>query len=160
MTIEALAAALLFAADGCALAYIRPRLGRAVAAIIVALAVAGASMPVEPAWRDWLFRGTCAAAAIIAASVHLPRRMAEPLAVGFTTVSAIVPGMAISAAGSSAELAEALPWILLGLPAAALIGSGRQIAVKVVASWLIAISLLSVGVSLVPTPGYKPDHME
>ena len=34
------------------------------------------------------------------------------------------------------------------------------IAVKVAASWMIAISSLALFVSLMPHPGYVPDHME
>ncbi|MDQ3080490.1 MAG: hypothetical protein M3R03_10905 [Pseudomonadota bacterium] len=44
---------------------------------------------------------------------------------------------------------------------ARLLARGRlNIALKVVASWMIAIASLSLFVTLIPTPGYKPDHME
>lgn len=35
-----------------------------------------------------------------------------------------------------------------------------DIVIKVAASWMIAIASLSLFVSLIPTPGYEPDHME
>jgi hypothetical protein len=34
------------------------------------------------------------------------------------------------------------------------------IGIKVACSWLIAIAALEIGLNLVPTPGYKPDHMD
>lgn len=34
------------------------------------------------------------------------------------------------------------------------------IIVKVAASWMMAIASLTLFVSLIPTPGYQPDHME
>ena len=44
---------------------------------------------------------------------------------------------------------------------ARLLAHGRlNIALNVVASWMIAIASLSLFVTLIPTPGYKPDHME
>ena len=37
---------------------------------------------------------------------------------------------------------------------------GWSIGLKVLASWLAAVAILATMVSLTPTPGYKPDHME
>ena len=41
-----------------------------------------------------------------------------------------------------------------------IVSRGWGIAVKVVASWLAAVAILATMLSLVPTPGYMPDHME
>lgn len=39
--------------------------------------------------------------------------------------------------------------------------SGLALALKVVASWLIAIAVLVTSLSFLPvTPGYQPDHLE
>ena len=38
--------------------------------------------------------------------------------------------------------------------------SGLIRAVKVAASWMIAVSSLALFVSMMPHPGYVPDHME
>jgi hypothetical protein len=41
------------------------------------------------------------------------------------------------------------------------VATKRQIVVKVFASWLIAIALLSATLQVTtPTPGYVPDHMD
>lgn len=91
---------------------------------------------------------------------YLPRRI---------TAWSIVP-VAINAGawlGAVAAVAAMRPVMLAGLVAAllflvvnALSSRGSSIAVKVVASWMIAIGALAVFVSMVPTPGYKQDHME
>lgn len=49
---------------------------------------------------------------------------------------------------------------LVAIPARWLTQRKFDIVIKVVASWMIAIASLSLFVSLIPTPGYKPDHME
>ena len=49
---------------------------------------------------------------------------------------------------------------LIAIPANWLTQRKLDIIIKVVASWMIAIASLSLFVSLIPTPGYKPDHME
>ncbi len=50
--------------------------------------------------------------------------------------------------------------LFIAIPARLVAGGKFNIAVKVVASWMIAIASLSLFVTLIPTPGYKPDHME
>ncbi len=49
---------------------------------------------------------------------------------------------------------------LVSFPAKWLVERKIDIVIKVVASWMIAIASLSMFVSLMATPGYKPDHME
>lgn len=55
----------------------------------------------------------------------------------------------------------------VGIAPIALFVAGRwftkrdySIVIKVVVSWLIAIAILSIFVSMTPTPGYEPDHMQ
>ncbi|MBA3667386.1 MAG: hypothetical protein H0W65_06655 [Sphingomonas sp.] len=59
-----------------------------------------------------------------------------------------------------AGLALGLVPALLAFPVKWLIRRKFDIVIKVVASWMIAIASLSMFVSLMPTPGYKLDHME
>ncbi len=66
-------------------------------------------------------------------------------------------------AGQSNNLSSLVIGILplfIAIPARLVTGGKFNIAVKVVASWMIAIASLSLFVTLIPTPGYKPDHME
>ena len=60
---------------------------------------------------------------------------------------------------ATALLIGILP-LFISIPARWLARGKFNIAVKVVASWMIAIASLSLFVTLIPTPGYKPDHME
>jgi hypothetical protein len=70
-------------------------------------------------------------------------------------------GLVIAVAGAPLDLAKALPWVLICLPAALIVEGRFQIAVKVVASWLIAVSFLAAALpATTPTPGYVGDHME
>ncbi len=69
--------------------------------------------------------------------------------------------------GAGAGLSNNSLALLIGILAsfilfpARLLARGRlNIALKVAASWMIAIASLSLFVTLIPTPGYKPDHME
>ena len=69
--------------------------------------------------------------------------------------------------GASAALAENRAALMIGLlpalvaiPAKWLTQRKFDIVIKVVASWMIAIASLSLFVSLISTPGYKPDHMQ
>ena len=69
-------------------------------------------------------------------------------------------GSCAALSGDSTAPALGLLPALVAIPAKWLTRREFDIAIKVVASWLIAIASLSLFVSLVPTPGYKPDHME
>ena len=70
-------------------------------------------------------------------------------------------GAVIAVAGKPLDLALSAPWLLLALPGGWLVRTKRQIAVKVLASWLIAVSLLVATLQITtPTPGYVQDHMD
>lgn len=69
--------------------------------------------------------------------------------------------------GACAAVTSEFPDLIWGTVAAFICFPARWLAdhrfdivIKVVASWMIAIASLSMFVSLMPTPGYKPDHME
>ena len=68
-------------------------------------------------------------------------------------------GLLIGRAGRPLDLAIAAPALLLLLPATWLVQRRWTIALKVAASWLIAIAVLASVLPLIPTPGYAPDHM-
>ena len=59
-----------------------------------------------------------------------------------------------------AALALGVLPVLVAFPARWLVQKNFGIVIKVIASWMIAIASLSLFVSLISTPGYKPDHME
>ena len=157
----ALPPALLFAALGLALAF-APRRIIAPSVVLAVIAAIGAScLRVATSWEDPIFLGCWIGVAIAAASVHLPGGVRSFWAVVLALNSGLWAGAVIAAAGKSLDLAIAVPIVLLCIPGAWLVETGRGIAVKVAASWLIAIGVLALSLQLAPTtPGYKPDHMD
>ena len=157
----ALPPALLFAALGLALAFgPRKRFGWAIlAAAVPALVVS--LVPIGPQWADAMFLGCWISLVVTALCVHLPRGLGPWLAIALALNAGFWGGAVIGVAGKLIDLAISLPWILLALPGSWLVTSKRQIAVKVIASWLIAVALLSATLQITtPTPGYVPDHMD
>ena len=157
----ALPPALLAAALGFALAF-APR--RAIApgvAVFVGGAAAFSLARIDPAWTDAIFYGCWASVILTALSVHLPKTLELRAGVLLAANAGLWAGAVIAAAGTPFDLAKALPWVLLCLPARLLVSRRMGIAIKVVASWLVAVSVLGAALpTLTPTPGYVGDHME
>ena len=148
----------------------------------VTLGLALSTVAAAAAWRGWIAAAVVALATsfvpiareqLIAVEValwasvvgtavlaYLPERIAArailPLAIN---AGAWLGGVAAASAMRPAMLAG-LVVALVFVPIQALASRGSTIAVKVVASWMIAIGTLAIFVSMVPTPGYKQDHME
>ena len=152
---------LLAAALGLALSY---SAGRAAVVIMVVTAVAVALIPLSGLSEDWVFTGAWMSVAVMAASVHLPdawRLRAEPwLSRGMALWAGVWAGLLSHLAVAPASLGFALPFLGLAWAGVWLVGRGWGIAVKVAASWLIAVAVLQVGLGFVPTPGYEGDHLE
>lgn len=161
MRSAALAAALLFAAVGLAIGCAG---GRTRTWCLAALAVAGiaaARAPIPACWREAAFFGVWVATAAAAAAAHLPKGPPGIAAIALSAGAGLCAGAAIAAAGTPMDLIAALPCALAFAPAAMCIGAGRSIAIRIAASWLIAIAVLAAALQLLPvTPGYLPDHLE
>jgi len=157
----ALPPALLCAALGFALAF-APR--RAILPSLLALATCACAVVwrgLDASWRDGAFIGCWISVIAAAAAVHLPRGVPIWLAVALGLNAGAWAGAVIAVAGAPVDLARSLPAALLCLPGAWLVATGRRIALKVAASWLIAVALLAASLPLItPTPGYVPDHMD
>lgn len=97
---------------------------------------------------------------LTAVSVYLPSRITSPAILPISVNAGGWIGAVASVTAMGPLLLAALPLALVFIPLSALYSRGSAIAVKVVASWMIAIATLAVFVSMVPTPGYKQDHME
>ena len=89
-----------------------------------------------------------------------PPSLAQHLAIPLAIVAGAGVGALAAVLDRRSDLLLAVPAGLLFVPGAWLVARGRAIGVKIVASWMLAIALLSMFVSLTPTPGYQPDHME
>lgn len=152
--------ALVLAALAFALAFaprriIWPALGLAAAAAVVT-----ALLTLPHGWTGAIFVVCWATTIVAAASVHLPRGLGGRIAVLLALGAGIAAGATIAVAGTHADLARALPVALLVWPARWLASHKGAIAVKVAASWLVAVAILVGTLPIVPTPGYVADHME
>lgn len=155
----ALPPALLAAALGFALAFAPRRMPP----LAVFAGAAGLATLWRPplGWTDAIFVGCWLTVVVCALLVHLPKPLNTPAALGLGLVAGFWAGAVIAVGGSPPDLLKALPWVLLCLPARWLIDRNGQIAVKVVASWLVAVSVLAATLpATTPTPGYAADHME
>jgi hypothetical protein len=153
--------ALLFAALGMALSF-APWRAIAVAAVLALVAAIGASfIRVATSWEDPIFLGCWIGVAVAAASVHIPGGVRSAWALILALNSGLWAGAVIAAAGQPIDLAISAPAMLVCVPGAWLVATGRGIAVKVASSWLLAVGVLALCLQLAPTtPGYKPDHMD
>ena len=131
----------------------------AVAALLVGNACA-LLLPFAAGHDDAIFTGCWISTLMLAGCVHLPRGMNRATAVVLGANAGVWAGLVAQAGGAASNLWVALPLVLLCLPARWLVLSGRGIVLKVVASWLMAIAGMEVVLTLTPTPGYKPDHMD
>lgn len=151
---------LMSAAVGLGLSYAPVRLawlgvaGFALAALLVAFA------PVPQGAAKAIYLGFWLSAIAAASLVLLPRAAGARVALIAAINSGAWAGALTALGGSRAALVFAVPLTLIFLPARRFACGGRDIVLKVLSSWLIAISALAAFVSLVPTPGYEPDHME
>ena len=157
----ALPPALLASALGFALAFVpRKAIAPGVAAF-AAVAVAASFAKTDPAWTDAIFYACWASVAVTALCVHIPRPPPLVAILALSANAGLWAGAVISAAGAPVDLAKSVPLVLICLPASWLIARRLGIAVKVVASWLVAVSVLASALpTLTPTPGYVGDHME
>ena len=151
---------MLCAALGLALAFAHRRSWPLAFAGLLA-SMASASFLVFPqSWQDGIFLGLWTSIVLAALSVHLPKGLGTRGAALLSVNCGFWAGSVISAAGSRTDILKAFPLVLLCLPGAWLVSKKGGVAVKVAASWLIAVSILAAALPLTPTPGYKPDHME
>ena len=157
----ALPPALLFAAFGLALSFAPRRAVAVCLATLVAVAVAVGFINSGPQWQDDVFMGCWISLVVAAASVHLPNGLGPRLALILAINTGLWGGAVISVSGSNLDFLKSLPIALLCLPGGWLVATRRQIAIKVLTSWLIAVALLAGTLQITtPTPGYVPDHMD
>ncbi len=157
----ALPPALMSTALGFALAFAPRRTipSSVVAFIVVAAAVSMLKTPSR--WTDAIFYGCWISVILTALLVHLRKPMTLVATLPIAANAGLWAGGVIAAAGVPIDLLKALPWVLICVPASWLITRRLGVAIKVVASWLVAVSVLAAALpTLTPTPGYVGDHME
>jgi hypothetical protein len=165
MRTAALPDALICAAVGLALSYAGPKVARQGAVIMVATALLVAFVPMSGISDDLAFTGCWLSIIVAAASVHIPSGLlahtrAAWLWRGLALNGGFWAGLITHVEGGAPAVIVGLPLILLFIPGQIFIRRNWGIAIKVACSWLIAIAVLEIGLNLVPTPGYQPDHMD
>jgi hypothetical protein len=156
----ALPAALVFAALGFALSFAPPRIRGPALIAAAASALAVLLFPPDLSLTEGVYAACWLSIIIAAGSVNLPGARAGWAMMALALGCGTAAGGVIAIAASPRDLALAATAALVIVPANWLVKQGRGIAVKVVASWLIAIAMLAASLPLTPTPGYAPDHME
>ena len=125
-------------------------LGSAVLACLVAY---------PPGWQQPILAGSWISITICALLVYR-RPEASPAPSLMLAANAGFWAGAVSASfGSERDLLLVLPLTLLAFPAGWVATRGASITLKILASWIIAITILIASLPLVATPGYVQDHM-
>ncbi len=124
---------------------------------IVALLSSFVSIPDD--WRLYVATGAALSVTVSAACTYLPRL---PRYAGWALAAnaGFWLGALVGGQGKGVLLALMLPWPLLVIPANLLSQRRARLAVQIVASWLVAVSILAAALPLVTVPSYTSDHME
>lgn len=107
-----------------------------------------------------VFAGLWLSIIVTAGLVYLPAIRLRRAVVALAVNAGLWLGACAAVTSDLRGLGVGLLPALLAIPANRIATRKFNIIMKVVASWMIAIAALSAFVSLMPTPGYKPDHME
>ncbi len=161
MRTAALPVALLVAALAFALSF-APRRTLWIAVPAFAVLCAATSFIRTPlAWQDGLFLACWVSVICTAALVHLPVGTPTVLGVGAAVNAGVWSGLLIASAGEAYDPLIVIPIAALSVPGSWLAARKGRIALKVAASWLVAVAVLAAAIPLTtPTPGYVQDHME
>ena len=157
----ALSPALLCAALGLALAF-APREARGPSLLtLMATAIAVSFAPIPQSWLEAAFLACWVSVIASAASVHLHNGVGLRAAIALSLNAGFWSGAFVAFGGSRLDLAKALLWALVVLPAGWMVRRRASIVLKVASSWLIAVGVLAAMLQFLPvTPGYLPDHLE
>ncbi len=129
-------------------------------ALLIASALLASMLPISQQYETLAFTGLWLSVAATAAFAIFPRvptmRLEFPLAIN----AGVWAGGLAAVSSTKAGLALAFPFGLVFMLGQWLGRNGYGVAVKVLASWVIAIAMLAFFVTLIPTAGYEADHME
>lgn len=152
--------ALLFLAAALALSFASVRSAAAGVGATAAGALLLGLQPFGSPELKWLFVGLWLSAIGTIGSIYLWARMPLPMAIAVGLNSGAWAGALAAGTSLRSQAVLAILILLLALPGHRLVRRGNGIVLKVVGGWVVAIATLAIFVSLTPTPGYKPDHMQ
>ena len=144
---------------GLMLAFARPRETWIALAVLTAAALLSFALPTGLPEMT-VFVALWGSMAAIAATTYFRVVRAPAVRIPLSLIAGLCIGTGAAYSEDGGGLALALLFALASFPGKWILARKFDIVVKVVASWMIAIASLSMFVSLMPTPGYKPDHME
>ena len=144
---------------GLMLAFAPPRETWVALGVLTAAALLAFALPIGLP-ETTVFVGLWGSLAIIAATTYFRVARAPVVTIPLSLIAGLCIGTGAGYSDDGGGLVLALLFALASFPGKWIVARKFDIAVKVVASWMIAIASLSMFVSLMPTPGYKPDHME
>ena len=111
-------------------------------------------------WKDKILVAGWGSLMVTALSVLIPTRLSAWLVLSLAVNAGFWTGALMAVTAQPRDLAFALPLVLVAFPARWALTTPMRLGVKVIAGWLIAVAILGAGVSMLPTPGYKRDHVE
>lgn len=152
--------AILCCALGLLLGFLGWRKALIGAGVMAATAIAVFAIGPDAAWIEAIFLGCWLSVIGCALLLVRPARLTRKLVFAASLNAGLWVGALCSVAGDVRALGISLPFVLVCIPSSAIVARGWEISVKVVASWLTAVAILATMLSLTPTPGYVPDHME
>ena len=152
--------ALLCAALGLALAKTPLKVAAMAAGALVGTSLFSFAVIPAEGWRTAAMLGLWISTAVTAGLAYIPRGIHGGWVLLASLNAGLWVGVVAHSAGGSAGMAVALPLALLFFPAAWLHDKERGVAVKIAASWIVAVSILAGMVLISPVRGYAPDHME
>ncbi len=135
-------------------------------ALFLALLAAGValtiffSLPLSLVEVEFVFTATWLSVIGTAALLHLPAGISTRWYLLAAVNAGARIGAVTSISGHIGDLAIAFPFLLAFLLGRPIAQRGWGISLKVFSSWLVAVAILATMLSLTPTPGYVPDHME
>jgi hypothetical protein len=156
----ALPIALACAALGLALSLASRRVAWTGFACLALTALVAMLVPVPETLRFAAMTGLLITVVATAALMFFVSRLPTAGAVAAGINGGVWVGAVASVSANRGALLLALPLGLSFVLQRWLQSRGYAIVMKVLASWLIAIASLAILVSLSPTPGYAPDHMD
>lgn len=151
---------LMAAAVALLLAFTTPRQAIVSSAAFVIAYLLMQLVPLPPSWNEAEAVGLWISVVATAALAYVPPSRWARLVLPLSVNAGLWAGASAAYGGQAIGLAVGLLPLLALVPLRWLVARKFSIVVKVLASWLIAIASLSAFVSLLSTPGYKPDHMQ
>lgn len=145
---------------GMMLAYARPRSVLA-AIVVLGLSALGASAIVFPLeWQAYVVIACWCGTMLFAMAIYLARSIPVLGAILAAATAGAMTGALTGEIGRPGVLASALPCVLVCLPAGWLVRRRHAIVLKVLTSWIVAVAVLSTGLTIAAGVNAGADHLE